>query len=141
MAPLVEPNPQGAQASHPPREVDASAPSLEEIAVNGESTEDELTPSVESSIMALLNSDDNQAPRPVFEIEIAPSPETPESDQDPEPSPEPSPSPEPEPSPEKLASEQNPEPSLEPNTTQNLTLNDTVTNLLNSTRANPTQPT
>merc|ERR1712081_14638 len=90
------------------------------------------TPSVESSIMALLNSDDNQAPRPVFEIEIAPSPETPESDQDPKPSPEPSPSPEPEPSPEELASEQNPEPSLEPNTTQNLTLNDTVTNLLNS---------
>merc|ERR1712081_92809 len=92
--------------------------------------EDELTPSVESSIMALLNSDDNQAPRPVFENEIVPSPETPESDQDPEPSPEPSPSPEPEP--EKLVSGQNPEPSLEPNTTQNMTLNDTVTNLLNS---------
>jgi len=82
--------------------------------------------------MALLNSDDNQAPIPVFDIEIEPSPETPESDQDPEPSPELSPSLEPEPSPEKLVSEQNPEPSLEPNTTQNLTLNDTVTNLLNT---------
>merc|ERR1711954_69421 len=105
-APLAEPNPQGAQASHPPREVDASVPSLEEIAADEESTEDELTPSVESSIMALLNSDDNQVPRPVFEIELAPSPETPESNQDPEPSPEPSPSPEPEP--EKLAFEQNP---------------------------------
>merc|ERR1712081_74695 len=108
------------------------APSLEEIVVSEGSTEDEPTPSVESSIVALLDSDDNQAPIPVFDIEIEPSPETPESEQDPEPSPEPNPSLEPEPSPEKLVSEQNPEPSLEPNTTQNSTLNDTLTNLLST---------
>merc|ERR1712081_72494 len=108
------------------------APSLEEIVVNEESTEDGPTPSVESSIMAILNSDDNQAPIPVFDIEIEPSPKTPESDQDPEPSPELSPILEPEPSPEKLVSEQNPEPSLELNTTQNSTPNDTVTNLLST---------
>merc|ERR1712081_167390 len=108
------------------------APSLEEIVVNEESTEDGPTPSVESSIMAILNSDDNQVPIPVFDIEIEPSPETPESEQDPEPSPELSPILEPEPSPEKLVSEQNPEPSLEPNTTQNSTPNDTVTNLLST---------
>merc|ERR1712081_120490 len=108
------------------------APSLEEIVVNEESTEDGPTPSVESSIMAILNSDDNQAPIPVFDIEIEPSPKTPESDQDPEPSPELSPILEPEPSPEKLVSEQNPEPSLETNTTQNSTPNDTVTNLLST---------
>merc|ERR1712081_122164 len=83
------------------------APSLEEIVVSEESTEDGPTPSVESSIMALLDSDDNQAPIPVFDIEIEPSPETPESEQD-------------------------PEPSLEPNTTQNSTLNDTLTNLVST---------
>merc|ERR1712081_82305 len=85
------------------------------------------TPSVESSIMALLNSDGNQVPRPNFEIEFEPSPKTPEPNQDQEPSPEPSPSPEPEP--EKLAFEQNPEPEPELNTTQEST---TVTNLLSS---------
>ena len=138
-AQLDDPNPQGAQASHPPREVDTSAPSLDEIVpslevivVDEESTKDEFTPSVESSIRALLNSDDNQVPRPNFEIEFEPSPKTPEPNQDQDPSPEPSPSPEPEP--EKLAFEQNPEPEPELNepelnTTQEST---TVANLLSS---------
>merc|ERR1711954_260473 len=107
-APLVAPNSQdAAQAPSPPQGVDVSAPSLEEIVVSEESTEDESTPSVESSIMALLDSDGNQVPTPVFDIEIEPSPETPESEQD-------------------------PEPSLEPNPTQNPTSNDTLTNLLST---------
>merc|ERR1711954_326288 len=94
-APLVAPNSQdAAQAPSPPRGVDVSAPSLEEIVVSEESTEDESTPSVESSIMALLDSDDNQVPTPVFDIEIEPSPETPESEQDPVPSLKLEPSPE-----------------------------------------------
>merc|ERR1711954_96121 len=101
--------------------------SLEEIVADEGSTKDELTPSVESSLMALLESDDNQAPRPNFEIEFEPSPKTPEPNQDQEPSPEPSPSPEPEP--EKLDFEQNPEPEPELNTTQESIM---VTNLLSS---------
>merc|ERR1711954_382883 len=132
-APLVAPNSQdAAQAPSPPQGVDVSAPSLEDIVVSEESTEGESTPSVESSIMALLDSDDNQVPTPVFGVEIEPSPETPESEQDPEPSLEPNPSLELEPSPEMLESEQNPEPSLEPNPTQNSTPNDTLTNLLST---------
>merc|ERR1711954_156522 len=101
--------------------------SLEEIVADEGSTKDELTPSVESSLMALLDSDDNQVPRPNFEIEFEPSPKTPEPNQDQEPSPEPSPSPEPEP--EKLEFEQNPEPEPELDTTQESIM---VTNLLSS---------
>merc|ERR1711954_549865 len=77
--------------------------------------------------MALLDSDDNQVPRPNFEIEFEPSPKSPEPNQDQEPSPEPNPSPEPEP--EKLELEQNPEPEPELNTTQESII---VTNLLSS---------
>merc|ERR1711954_147715 len=126
-APLVAPNSQdAAQAPSPPQGVDVSAPSLKKIVVSGESTEDESTPSVESSIMALLDSDDNQVPTPVFDIEIEPSPEAPESDQDPDPSLKLVPSP------ETLESEQNPELSLELNPTQNSTSNDTLTNPLST---------
>ena len=133
-AQLVEPNPQEAQASHPPREVDVSAPSLDEIVPSLEEivadegpTKDELTSLVESSITALLDSDDNQVPRPNFEIEFEPSPKSPEPNQDQEPSPEPNPSPEPEP--EKLEPEQNPELEPELNTTQESII---VTNLLST---------
>merc|ERR1711954_180036 len=68
---------------------------------------DESTPSVESSAMALLESDDNQVPAPVFDIELEPSPET-------------------------LESEQDPDPSLEPSPTQNPTSNDSLANLLST---------
>merc|ERR1711954_466310 len=68
---------------------------------------DESTPSVESSAMALLESDDNQVPAPVFDIELEPSPETPESEQD-------------------------PDPSFEPSPTQNPTSNDSLANLLST---------
>jgi len=81
---------------------------------------------VESSIMALLESDNNQVPTPVFDIEIEPSPESLESEQDPDPSLEL------EPSPDALESEQNPEPSLEPNPTQSPTSNETLSNLLST---------
>merc|ERR1711954_347976 len=66
----------GAQGSPPPQDGDVLAPSLEEVTANGETTKDELPPSVESSVMALLNSDDNQEPAPIFDFELEPSPET-----------------------------------------------------------------
>merc|ERR1711954_179284 len=68
---------------------------------------DESTPSVESSAMALLESDANQVPTPVFDIELEPSPET-------------------------LESEQGPDPSLEPSPTQKPTSNDSLANLLST---------
>ena len=66
----------GAQTSPPPQDGDVLAPSLEEVTANEETTKDELPPSVESSVMALLESDDNQEPAPVFDFELEPSPET-----------------------------------------------------------------
>merc|ERR1711954_288355 len=65
-----------AQASPPSRGGDVLAPSLEEVTVSEGATKDELPLSVESSVMALLESGNNQEPAPVFDFELEPSPET-----------------------------------------------------------------
>ena len=112
-APLATNNVQGsvprpvAQAPSPLQGEDVSAPSLEEVTVSEGATKDESTLSVESSVMALLESDDNQVPAPVFDIELEPSPEI-------------------------LESEQNHDLSLEPSPTQNPTSNDSLANFLST---------
>ena len=64
-------------------------------------------PSVESSVMALLDSDDNQEPAPVFDLDLEPSPETLEP-----------------------SYEQNPDLSLESNVPQIPTLDETPANAI-----------
>merc|ERR1712081_155496 len=113
MAPLATNDDQGsvprpvAQASSPPQGEDVSAPSLEEVTVSEEATKDELPLSVESSVMALLESGDNQEPAPVFDFELEPRPETLEP-----------------------GYVQNPDLSLEPNSTQNPTPDESLANIL-----------
>merc|ERR1711954_439261 len=98
-----------AQAPSPPQGEDASAPSLEEVTFSEEATKDELPLSVESSVMALLESDDNQEPAPVFDFELEPSSETLES-----------------------GHIQDHDLSLEPNSTQNPTSNDSLAIILST---------
>merc|ERR1711954_372663 len=97
----------GAQTSHPPQGGDVLAPLLEEVTASEEATNDELPPSVESLVMALLDSDDNQEPAPMFDLDLEPSPETLEP-----------------------SNEQNPGLSLESNVPQNPTLDETPANAL-----------
>merc|ERR1711954_83486 len=87
-----------AQASPPSQGGDVLEPSLEEVTVSEGAKKDELPLSVESLVMALLESGDNQEPAPVFDFEPEPSPETLEP-----------------------GYVQNPDLSLEPNSTQNPT--------------------
>merc|ERR1712081_130145 len=97
----------GTQTSPPPQDGDVLAPSHGEATASEEAMNDELPPSVESSVMALLDSDDNQEPAPVFELDLEPSPETLEP-----------------------SNEQNPDLSLESNVPQNPTLDETPANAL-----------
>merc|ERR1711954_327664 len=98
-----------AQAPPPSQGEDVLAPSLEEVTVSEGATNDELPLSVESSVMALFESDDNQEPAPVFDFELEPSPETLES-----------------------GHVQDHDLSLEPNSTQNPTSNDSLANILST---------
>ena len=97
----------GAQTSPPPQDGDVLAPSHGEVTASEEAMNDQLPPSVESSVMALLDSDDNQEPAPIFDLDLEPSPETLEP-----------------------SYEQNPDLSLESNVPQNPTLDETPANAL-----------
>merc|ERR1711954_534298 len=97
----------GAQASPPSQDGDILAPSLEEVTASKGATKDELPLSVESSVMALLESGDNLELAPVFDFEPEPSPETLEP-----------------------GYIQNPDLSLEPNSIQNPTPDESLANIL-----------
>merc|ERR1711954_97038 len=98
-----------AQAPSPPQGENVLAPQGEEVTVSEEATKDGPTLSVESSVMALLESDDNQEPAPIFDFELEPSPETLES-----------------------GHAQNHDLTLEPSPTQNPTSNDSLANILST---------
>ena len=97
----------GAQTSPHPQDGDVLAPSHREVTATEDAMNDDLPPSVESSVMALLESDDNQEPAPVFDLELESSPETLE-----------------------LGHVQNPDLSLESNFLQNPTPDETLANTL-----------
>merc|ERR1711954_372720 len=62
----------GAQTSPPPQDGDVLAPSHGEVTASEDAMNDDLPPSLESSVMALLDSDDNQGPAPVFDLDLEP---------------------------------------------------------------------
>merc|ERR1711954_37620 len=76
----------GAQTSPPPQDGDVLAPSQGGTAASDEAMDNVLPPSVESSVMALRTSDDDQETAPVFELDLEPNPETlePSNKQDPD---------------------------------------------------------